>query len=655
MKIPNPHAAFMAFACALFAACSPQQPFITSPDGRIAVSVEADAGAGVTYAVTVDDKPLILPSAMGLAACGTSLQGATITGVWHSSHDGLWTAPWGENKRHRNHYNEMSVAVRKPDKSMAFTLRFRAFDDGIAFRYELAQPDSLAVTDELTEFRFADEGHTMSWSIPGNFETYELQYREQPVARVTDANTPFTFRTGDGIFGAVHEAALYDWPEMVLRRDSAGVLKAALAPLPDGVKAYIPGRFTTPWRTIQIADRAVGLINSSLVLNLNEPSKIEDTSWIVPQKYVGVWWGMHLGTQVWTMGPRHGATTRNAIRHIDFAAENGIQGVLFEGWNKGWENWGGNQQFDYLEPYADFDLERIAAYAREKGVQLWMHNETGGNIPEYEAVLEAAMRRYAELGVHTLKTGYAGGIQRRLPPSFAVWSAALSAGRGNGGEIPDHARRTQADKGDGDTTHVAQHDDTRRGAGHGMERMVGREFGRVSHDAALREDAERTDGLHSGNLRHRLFHSEGRQGTDRVERAQRGMLHKDHAGTADSKLGDHILAPADGRRPDRELRRASRIPVLPRLRRRLRLVEGIAGRDRRLYRRCKTGQRQILSRGRNGREGKDARAEARLPRTRSDVHRDDICRCSGCGAQSGGIPDREAGGDGTRYHTHRDG
>ena len=280
----------MAFACALFAACSPQQPFITSPDGRIAVSVEADAGAGVTYAVTVDDKPLILPSAMGLAACGTSLQGATITGVWHSSHDKLWTAPWGENKRHRNRYNEMSVAVRKPDKSMAFTLRFRAFDDGIAFRYELAQPDSLAVTDELTEFRFADEGHTMSWSIPGNFETYELQYREQPVARITDANTPFTFRTGDGIFGAVHEAALYDWPEMVLRRDSAGVLKADLAPLPDGVKAYIPGRFTTPWRTIQIADRAVGLINSSLVLNLNEPSKIEDPSWIVPQKYVGVWW-----------------------------------------------------------------------------------------------------------------------------------------------------------------------------------------------------------------------------------------------------------------------------------------------------------------------------------------------------------------------------
>ena len=196
----------MAFACALFAACSPQQPFITSPDGRIAVSVEADAEAGVTYAVTVDDKPLILPSAMGLAACGTSLQGATITGVWHSSHDKLWTAPWGENKRHRNRYNEMSVAVRKSDKSMAFTLRFRAFDDGIAFRYELAQPDSLAVTDELTEFRFANEGHTMSWSIPGisrpmNFSTasspshgLRMQTRPSRSALGTEYSEPCTRR-----------------------------------------------------------------------------------------------------------------------------------------------------------------------------------------------------------------------------------------------------------------------------------------------------------------------------------------------------------------------------------------------------------------------------------------------------------------------------
>ena len=187
--------------------------------------------------------------------------------------------------------------------------------------------------------------------------------------------------------------------------------KAELAPLPDGVKARVKGCFVTPWRTLQIGRRAVDLINSALILNLNEPSKIDDTSWIRPQKYVGVWWGMHLGTQVWTQGPRHGATTKNALRHIDFAAANNIQGVLFEGWNRGWENWGGNQQFDYVEPYADFDLERIARYARDKGVELWMHNETGGNIPDYEAQMERAMKRYAELGIHTLKTGYAGGFR----------------------------------------------------------------------------------------------------------------------------------------------------------------------------------------------------------------------------------------------------
>lgn len=291
-----------------------------------------------------------------------------IASVRHSSFDEEWTQPWGENKLVRNHCNEMAVTLRGAG-DVALTLRARAFDDGVAFRYEwrVAGCDTLAVTDELTEFRFADEPGTLSWSIPGNFETYELQYRELPVAEVADANTPFTFRTAAGLYGSVHEAALYDYPEMVLRRDSAGVLKADLAPLPDGVKAYVPATFTTPWRTVQIGSRAVDLINSALILNLNEPSKIADTSWITPQKYVGVWWGMHLGTQVWTMGPRHGATTDNALRHIDFAAENNIQGVLFEGWNKGWENWGGNQHFDYVEPYADFDLERIAAYARERG------------------------------------------------------------------------------------------------------------------------------------------------------------------------------------------------------------------------------------------------------------------------------------------------
>ena len=167
---------------------------------------------------------------------------------------------------------------------------------------------------------------------------------------------------------------------MNLYRTDSLAFKAELAPLPDGIKARIPSKFMTAWRTIQVGDKAVDLINSSLILNLNEPSKIADTSWIKPQKYIGVWWGLHLGTHTWTMGPRHGATTENALRHIDFAVANNIQGVLFEGWNEGWENWGKTQHFDYVKPYADFDLDRIAAYAREKNIELWMHNETGGNI-----------------------------------------------------------------------------------------------------------------------------------------------------------------------------------------------------------------------------------------------------------------------------------
>ena len=162
-----------------------------------------------------------------------------------------------------------------------------------------------------------------------------------------DANTPFTFRTETGVYGSIHEAALYDYPEMTLQRSSQGGLKAELAPLPDGVKAYVGSQFVTPWRTIQIGKSAVELINSNLIVNLNEPSKLKDASWIKPQKYVGIWWGMHLGTQTWTVGPRHGATTANAIKYIDFAKANNLQGGLVEGWTKGWENWGGNQSFAY--------------------------------------------------------------------------------------------------------------------------------------------------------------------------------------------------------------------------------------------------------------------------------------------------------------------
>lgn len=377
----------------------------TSPNGRIAVEFNNNYGMSL-YSVKVDGSYLIKPSRMGIVASNWRYNDSGKTEITRNQANETWTQPWGENKTCVNNYREMAVKV----DGGKMTMRFRVFDDGMAFRYEINSPqDSLIITDELSQFNFATEGE--SWSIPGNFETYELEYRHTSINKVTDANTPFTFRTDAGVFGSIHEAALYDYPEMILRREAAGILKADLAPLPDGVKAYIPGKFTTPWRTIQIGTKATDLINSAMILNLNEPSKIEDTSWIRPQKYVGIWWGMHLGTQTWTMGQRHGATTENAIKYIDFAKKNNLQGVLFEGWNEGWENWGGNQHFNYLKAYADFDIDRISAYAKENGIELWMHDETGGNIPEFEAVLDSAFAYYASLGVHTVKTGYAGGFK----------------------------------------------------------------------------------------------------------------------------------------------------------------------------------------------------------------------------------------------------
>lgn len=380
---------------------------LSSPDGRIIVTFDYK-DAVPYYSVDVDGSPLIARSRLGIVS-EEWCQPKSKVRVARSATDYVWHQPWGENKEVREHYNEMAVTLSA--RASRLTLRFRAFDDGVALRYEWNVPgaDTIKVTDELTEFNFA--GNPTTWSIPGNFESYELEYRCLPMAEVTDANTPFTFVTDRGVYSSVHEAALYDYPEMVLRRDQAGVLKADLAPLPDGIKAYVPGEFKTPWRSVQIGRSAVDLINSNLIINLNEPCRIDDLSWIEPQKYVGVWWGMHLGTQVWTPGPRHGATTANAIAHIDFAAANNIQGVLFEGWNEGWENWGGNQHFDYIKAAPDFDIDSVAAYARQKGIELWMHNETGGNIPEYEEAMEAAFAYYQKLGVHTLKTGYAGGFK----------------------------------------------------------------------------------------------------------------------------------------------------------------------------------------------------------------------------------------------------
>ena len=396
----------------LLSGCMPlKQTEGTSPNGHIRLAFALDGNNHMTYQVSVGDTVFITPSLLGFTAKdGVNLaEGFKVINTDFTTHDETWTQPWGENKNIRNHYNEMAVHLSDTTNTK-LTLRFRIFDDGLGFRYEYEVPgaDSILVTDELTAFNIAQDG--TSWSIPANYDTYELLYRTQPVSRIDNANTPMTFKTG-GLYASIHEAALTDFPEMTLKNTGNCNFKSELAPWPDGIKArFNGGSFKTPWRTIQIAPKAVGLINSGLILNLNEPCALETTDWIRPMKYVGIWWGMHLGVESWVINDRHGATTENAKRYIDFAAANNIEAVMYEGWNEGWENWGGSQTFDYTRPYADFDIEEIARYAREKGVAIIGHHETGGNIMNYEKQLDKSYKWYADLGIHSVKTGYAGGL-----------------------------------------------------------------------------------------------------------------------------------------------------------------------------------------------------------------------------------------------------
>ncbi len=423
----------------LIISCSSPNNKVSSPNKNICLSFNIDEDGFMSYNVKVNDNIFIDDSQLGFEAKdGLNLSNSfQITKTVFSSKDETWKQIWGENKIIRNHYNEMAVHLENED-SIFLTVRFRLFDDGLGFRYEyrVKDTDRIILTDELTSFNIKENG--TSWSIPASFETYELLYRTLPINEVENANTPFTFKTtrlqdhkttsqqsvSESIYASIHEAALTDFPEMTLglrlakgERLKAKVesqqFKVQLASYPNSnIKAiFEKDNFITPWRTIQISDKAVGLINSSLILNLNEPCVLEgDLSWIRPMKYVGVWWGMHLGVESWVMGDRHGATTENARRYIDFAADNNIDAVLFEGWNEGWDSWGGRQNFDFTKAYADFDIDEIMRYAKEKNIEVIGHHETGGNIINYENQLEEAYRWTKEKGINCVKTGYAGGL-----------------------------------------------------------------------------------------------------------------------------------------------------------------------------------------------------------------------------------------------------
>ncbi|MDO5608276.1 MAG: glycoside hydrolase family 97 protein [Capnocytophaga sp.] len=383
---------------------------VSSPDSRIKFTLFSDEAGTLSYNVLFENQLLMKNGKLGLESEQVNLSdGFSVSNVEKNENNTVWHQPWGENKTITDHHNELAVSFKNVE-NVQLTLRVRVFDDGLGFRYEydVADENEIVINNELTEFVFAEDGK--SWATPANFDTYELLYDIQPISQLKSANTPATFKTESGAYVSIHEAALKNYADMTLLKTDGLAFRSELAPLKDGTKAVLGSRFVTPWRTVQISDKAVGLINSSLILNLNEPSQIADTSWIKPVKYVGVWWGMHLGIEGWSMGDRHGATTENAKKYIDFAAKNNIEAVLYEGWNEGWEHWGTTQAFDFTKPYADFDMDEIVRYAKAKNVKIIGHHETGGNIINYENQLEKAFEWYRAYGIDMVKTGYAGGF-----------------------------------------------------------------------------------------------------------------------------------------------------------------------------------------------------------------------------------------------------
>jgi alpha-glucosidase len=396
---------------------------VRSPGGVLAVETRVNGEGRPEYSIVRGGQRVIDWSRLGfiLADAPKLERNFEIVDVDDQAIDETWEQPWGERRFVRNHCNQQRVTLReKTGERRTLVVVFRVFDDGVGFRYEFPSQSSLVqvgIVEEITEFAVTDSA--TAWWIPaGEWNRYEYLYNKTPLAEVGQAHTPVTLKTAGGLHIAIHEAALVDYSGMWLRRVTGQRLKAQLSPSSSGPKVSRKAPFTTPWRTLQIASSAPGLYMSDLILNLNEPNRLGDVSWVKPFKYVGIWWGMHLGTHTWASGARHGATTAETRRYIDFAAKNGFRGVLIEGWNKVWDgDWfADGRDFDFTTAYPDFDLVALAAYAKSKGVRLIGHHETSANIANYEKQLGPALDLYAKLGIDAVKTGYvadAGGVQAR--------------------------------------------------------------------------------------------------------------------------------------------------------------------------------------------------------------------------------------------------
>lgn len=454
------------FMLALFMSGAAMAESITSPDGQLRLNFSVNPQGEPVYELSYKGKAVIKPSKLGLELKNDPglMNGFTLAGTETSTFDETWEPVWGEVKQIRNHYNEMAVTLNQKAQDRNIIIRFRLFDDGLGFRYEFPLQKNLnyfVIKEERTQFAMAGD-HKAFW-IPGDYDTQEYDYMESKLSEIrglmeeavtgnasqtqfspTGVQTSLQMKTADGLYINLHEAALVDYSCMHLNLDDKNlVFESWLTPDAVGDKGYMQAPCKSPWRTVIVSDDARDILASKLTLNLNEPCAYEDVSWIKPVKYVGVWWEMIAGKSTWAYtdelpsvklgetdysktkpNGRHGANNENVKRYIDFAAANGFDQVLVEGWNEGWEDWFGHSKdyvFDFVTPYPDFDVKMLNAYAKSKGVKLMMHHETSSSVRNYERHMDKAYQFMVDNGYNAVKSGYVGNIIPRGEHHYGQW------------------------------------------------------------------------------------------------------------------------------------------------------------------------------------------------------------------------------------------
>lgn len=447
--------ALSVIAILFFATLSGYSQVITSPQKKLTLRFQLTEKGEPIYQLSIGNKKVTEPGLMGLELKDQPAlaEGFTIASIDSTTVNEKWNPVWGEVSEIVNNYRELTATLQQTATGRVMIIRFRLFDDGLGFRYEFPAQAKLSyfiVTGERTQYNMT--GNHKSFWIPGDYDTNEYPYTTSALSEVDAVTvskkypeigtrspigknfvqTPFMMNSADGLYINIHEAALLNYPAMYLKVNQDNFsLSTELTPDAFGNKAYLQTPCNSPWRTLLVSYKAADLLMSKTILNLNEPSVIRETSWIKPQKFVGIWWGMHMGTATWNYADqgniilkntdwsklkpngRHGATTQHTKRYIDFASAQGLDGVLIEGWNVGWEDWAGNwkeEVFDFVTPYPDFNVNELQAYAKEKGVKLIMHHETSSSVTNYERRIDQAIRFMKDHGYDAVKTGYVGRI-----------------------------------------------------------------------------------------------------------------------------------------------------------------------------------------------------------------------------------------------------